>query len=444
MTERATSTRRKDEAERLARLEAAIKRDEEEAPPKKKKKAEKKNKAPAKQPAPSREEDLAKRAAGEKAEKEERAHNDELWKKQAEMTARLKATQRQQQASADAYLKSHTETMQHYGFPVDSSSPFEKRDFFSHLGLKMKVVDYFRDGAGSAEFVKWARNIGFNVQYDRGSTQIGYSCGVIAGSVSATIHKARRAGIDFQTVDVPNAVLEEDMRRHYRWLDEQYVLKRLQDEERRGSTVDHRTNTRFLADTEVQNLYVANTADADYYAKTADGAFENEFTDVSELPTGSSVRTTNLFMTKEVVVKSMVKMQQTGPGDDSKFKLLVSNTEASGRGMHWFTVAFEIAPQRHRSADYQSFGTLRASGSQGQDALDMTSSPDPPKRPAEQGSSAQGTVGQKSPKRIKRTLAPSSTDRGRAEEKIQLELAMEESLQQTTEPEQAEVGAAGL
>ena len=149
-------------------------------------------------------------------------------------------------------------------------------------------------------------------------------------------------------------------------------------------------------------------------------------------------------MTKEVVVKNMVKIQQTGPGDDSKFKLLVSNTEASGRGMHWFTVAFEIAPQRHRSADYQSFGTLRASGSQGQVALDMTSSPDPPKRPAEQGSSAQGTVGQKSPKRIKRTLAPSSTDRGRAEEKIQLELAMEESLQQTTEPEQAEVGAAGL
>ena len=245
-------------------------------------------------------------------------------------------------------------------------------------------------------------------------------------------------------MDVSNAVLEEDMRRHYRWLDEQYDLKRLQDDERRGSTVDPRTNTRFLADREVQNLYVANTADADYYTKTADGAFENEFTDVSELPTGSSVRTTNLFMTKEVVVKSMVKMQQTGPGDDSKFKLLVSNTEASGRGMHWFTVAFEIAPQRHRSADYQSFGTLRASGSQGQVALDMTSSPDPPKRPAEQGSSAQGTVGQKSPKRIKRTLAPSSTDRGRAEEKIQLELAMEESLQQTTEPEQPEVGAAGL
>ena len=61
-------------------------------------------------------------------------------------------------------------------------------------------------------------------------------------------------------VDVSNAVLEEDMRRHYRWLDEQYDLKRLQDEERRGSTVDHLTDTRFLADTEVQNLYVANTA----------------------------------------------------------------------------------------------------------------------------------------------------------------------------------------
>ena len=113
-------------------------------------------------------------------------------------------------------------------------------------------------------------------------------------------------------MDVSNAVLEEDMRRHYRWLDEQYDLKRLQDEERRGSTVDHRTNTRFLADTEVQNLYVANTADADYYAKTADGAFKNEFTDVLELPTGSSVRTTDLFMTKNVVVKNMVKMQQTG------------------------------------------------------------------------------------------------------------------------------------
>jgi len=74
----------------------------------------------------------------------------------------------------------------------------------------------------------------------------------------------------------------------------------------------------------------------------------------------------------------------------------------------------------------------------------MTSSPDPPKRPAEQGASAQGTVGQKSPKRIKRTLAPSYTDKVRAEEKIQLALAMEASLQQTTEPEQAEVVAAGL
>ena len=138
--------------------------------------------------------------------------------------------------------------------------------------------------------------------------RLGTLCGFIAGSVSATIHKARRAGIDFQTVDVSNAVLEEDMRRHNRWLDEQYDLKRLQDEERRGSTVDHRTDTRFLADTEVQNLYVANIADADYYAKTADGAFENELTDVLELPTSSSVRTTNLFMTKEVVVKSMVKV----------------------------------------------------------------------------------------------------------------------------------------
>ena len=243
--------------------------------------------------------------------------------------------------------QAHEDVMRTNKLPLNSTdlSSF-KAPFFPTLPVRMRVVD-FMSTSTAAMFVTWARHIGIEVAYSHAKLQIGFACGCIAGKVAPLLHDAQSKE-DFMTLNVSEAASMKETREQYAWLEDRgrqgdidYSADTYPEStDKRVATVSQGLNTPYLTGDEVSYLVQMNSNGDKFKNKNVDGSFKVPFTPA--LARQGKVCPVLTFYGAKERVSGIIRTAEESPPSTKQFDVLVANTDATGSGQHWFTVALEV------------------------------------------------------------------------------------------------------
>jgi len=248
----------------------------------------------------------------------------------------------------------HESVMQGHELPLDSTSAATQRYYSSRLMVRMRVVD-FMDAEATSWFVAWAKCIGIEVVYSNEFLQLGYACGSIAGKAVPLLREAQRnreEGGDFMTQDVDIAASEQTTQEHYQWLygrnvhgDIKYSADTFPQStvERPTTTTESGLTTPYLEGQEISYLVKMNSSGDEFTSKDDKGTFTTSFdSDFAMDPEDPDfVSSLTLFGAQERV-GNLIRTAEQDPDLTTEYDVFVANTDKTGNGQHWFTVALAI------------------------------------------------------------------------------------------------------